>query len=209
MANPIASATTLLKTMKSNVVNPNDPRILKTKKLLKEAFEQLVLVYDDYMSITVKELCDKAGVNRKTFYLHYRQVDDLFAELQNEAVIEFYTKISGIDIYSDVESVIRVYFEMNESNPVYQKLCLSPHYVYIKEIGRKKGATLYEEKEGSEKLIHDNAVIRDYIASFYYYSGYVLYSKWVKSNRLIPMDDAIKLASNLIKNGVSSMKKPE
>ena len=195
--------------MKNTIVNPNDPRILKTKKLLKEAFEQLVLVYDDYMSITVKELCDKAGVNRKTFYLHYRQVDELFVELQNDAINEFYSRIRGLDIFKDVEKVVRAYFEINESNPVYQKLCLSPHYVYIKEIGRKKGAVLYEENEDEDKLIHHDALIRDYIGTFYYYSGYVLYSKWVKSNRSIPKEEAIKLAATLIKNGVYSIKKPE
>lgn len=193
--------------MKNIVVNKLDPRVIKTKKQLMQAFKDLVLLYDDFMTITVKELCDKAGVSRKTFYLHYTQVDELFVELQDEAIVTFYKAIAGLDIFNDVEQVVTAYFYINESNPVYQKLCLSPHYIFIKELGRKKGATLYEEKEGSEKLIHDNAVIRDYIASFYYYSGYVLYSKWVKSNRSIPMDDAIKLASNLIKNGVSSMKK--
>lgn len=195
--------------MKNIVVNKLDPRVIKTKKQLMQAFKDLVLLYDDFMTITVKELCDKAGVSRKTFYLHYTQVDELFVELQDEAIVTFYKAIAGLDIFNDVEQVVTAYFYINESNPVYQKLCLSPHYIFIKELGRKKGATLYEEKEGSEKLIHDNAVIRDYIASFYYYSGYVLYSKWVKSNRSIPMDDAIKLASNLIKNGVSSMKKSE
>ena len=192
--------------MKNQVVNPNDPRVVKSKKQFMNAFKELVLVYDDYMSITVKELCDKAGLNRKTFYLHYRQVDDLFVELQNEAINEFYAKISGINIYEDVESVIRAYFEINETNPVYQKLCLSPHYGYVKEIGRKKGAALYAEKEGIEKIKPNDATIRDYIAAFYYYSGHTLYSKWVRSNRAMSKEDVIKLATNLIKNGVSFMK---
>ena len=195
--------------MKNIVVNKLDPRVIKTKKQLMQAFKDLVLLYDDFMTITVKELCDKAGVSRKTFYLHYTQVDELFVELQDEAIVTFYKAIAGLDIFNDVEQVVTAYFDINESNPVYQKLCLSPQYVFIKELVRKKGAALYEEEEGSEKLIHNNAVIRDYIACFYYYSGYLLYSKWVRSNRSIPMDDAIKLASNLIKNGVSSMKKSE
>ena len=191
--------------MKNIVVNKLDPRVIKTKKQLMQAFKDLVLLYDDFMTITVKELCDKAGVSRKTFYLHYTQVDELFVELQDEAVVTFYKAIAGLDIFNDVEQVVTAYFDINESNPVYQKLCLSPQYVFIKELGRKKGAALYEES----KIGHNNALIRDYISTFYYYSGYVLYSKWVRSNRSIPMDDAIKLASNLIKNGVSSMKKSE
>lgn len=34
----------------------------------------------DFAYITVKEICDKAGVNRSTFYLHYETVSDLISE---------------------------------------------------------------------------------------------------------------------------------
>lgn len=34
----------------------------------------------DFAYITVKEICDKAGVNRSTFYLHYETVADLISE---------------------------------------------------------------------------------------------------------------------------------
>lgn len=30
--------------------------------------------------ITVKEICNKAGVNRSTFYLHYESINDLVEE---------------------------------------------------------------------------------------------------------------------------------
>jgi len=30
--------------------------------------------------VTVKEICEKAGVNRSTFYLHYETIDDLLTE---------------------------------------------------------------------------------------------------------------------------------
>ena len=34
----------------------------------------------DFEFITVKEICEKAGVNRSTFYLHYENLGDLLAE---------------------------------------------------------------------------------------------------------------------------------
>lgn len=34
----------------------------------------------EYDYISIKELCDKAGVNRSTFYLHYETMDDLLKE---------------------------------------------------------------------------------------------------------------------------------
>ena len=124
--------------MKATVINPNDPRVIKTKGQFMKAFKELVLIYDDYMSISVKELCDKAGLNRKTFYLHYKQVDDLFTEIQDQAINEYYKRIAGLDMFNEVEAIVRAYFDINESSPIYQKLCLSPHYIYIKETGQEE-----------------------------------------------------------------------
>ena len=39
-----------------------------------------LLEVKDYEYITVKEICEKAGVNRSTFYLHYETVNDLLSE---------------------------------------------------------------------------------------------------------------------------------
>ena len=38
----------------------------------------LIVLFVGY--ITVKEICEKAGVNRSTFYLHYENTTDLLQE---------------------------------------------------------------------------------------------------------------------------------
>lgn len=48
---------------------------LKMDKAFLEILEKKELPY-----ITVKEICEKAGVNRSTFYLHYETIRDLLAE---------------------------------------------------------------------------------------------------------------------------------
>ena len=190
--------------MKNIIVNQNDPRVLKTKSQFMKAFKELLLVYDDYMNITVKELCVTANLNRKTFYLHYKQVDDLFSQLQEEAIRDFNEIIKDVDVYKDVEGVIMAYFDFNESNPVYQKLTLSPYYTYTKEISRRKALPVFKEKNKLTEDIHNKDYIRDYVISFYYYTGYFAYLKWVRSNRPIPKEEAVKIAASLIKNGISS-----
>ena len=52
-------------------MNELDPRVKRTKKMFKNALKELMLSNKDYMDITVKELCEKAELNRRTFYLHY------------------------------------------------------------------------------------------------------------------------------------------
>ena len=46
----------------------------------------------DFAYITVKEICEAAGVNRSTFYLHYETVGDLLAEsvdLMNRQFLDY------------------------------------------------------------------------------------------------------------------------
>lgn len=60
-------------------MNKNESKYFNTARLMDEAL-LLLLDKKEYEFITVKEICQKAGVNRSTFYLHYEGVDDLFRE---------------------------------------------------------------------------------------------------------------------------------
>ena len=53
-----------------------DRRVIRTKQLLHEALMELVLE-QDYDSIRVQDITDRAGVGRATLYLHYRDKEDL------------------------------------------------------------------------------------------------------------------------------------
>ncbi len=65
--------------MQSNKLNKTESKYYNTACLMDEALI-LLLEKKDYSFITVKEICDKAGVNRSTFYLHYQNIDDLLSE---------------------------------------------------------------------------------------------------------------------------------
>ncbi len=60
-------------------MNRSESKYFKTACLMDEALISL-LEEKDYEYITVKEICQKAGVNRSTFYLHYEGIHDLLAE---------------------------------------------------------------------------------------------------------------------------------
>lgn len=53
-----------------------DRRIQKTRGLLHDALGHLIRE-KDYDSIVVKEILDRANVGRSTFYMHFRDKDDL------------------------------------------------------------------------------------------------------------------------------------
>lgn len=65
--------------MESNKLNKSESKYYNTACLMDEALI-LLLEKKEYSFITVKEICQKAGVNRSTFYLHYETIDDLLSE---------------------------------------------------------------------------------------------------------------------------------
>ena len=60
-------------------MNKSESKYYNTALLMNEAL-LLLLEKKDYEFVTVTELCQKAGVNRTTFYLHYETMDDLLLE---------------------------------------------------------------------------------------------------------------------------------
>lgn len=72
-------------------MNRSESKYFNTALLMDEALISLLAVKDlEY--ITVKEICEKAGVNRSTFYLHYETVGDLL----NEAMENIYKKFLSV-----------------------------------------------------------------------------------------------------------------
>ncbi len=70
------------------MVNDNDLRVKRTRQLLRTAFRDLV-AEGDISRITVKALTERAGINRKTFYLHYETLDLFYDEIMTEIMDDF------------------------------------------------------------------------------------------------------------------------
>lgn len=62
-----------------------DRRIKRTKMLLQKTLVDLMLE-KEVGKISVKELTQKADVNRSTFYLHYLDIYDMLEQMENEFV---------------------------------------------------------------------------------------------------------------------------
>ena len=60
-------------------MNRSESRYFATAARMDEAFLTL-LAKKDFEYITIKEICEVAGVNRSTFYLHYETMSDLLSE---------------------------------------------------------------------------------------------------------------------------------
>lgn len=72
-------------------MNKSESKYYNTACLMDEALLSL-LETKPYDYISVKEICQRAGVNRSTFYLHYESVDDLL----NESLAYMFDKLNAL-----------------------------------------------------------------------------------------------------------------
>ena len=72
-------------------------RVRMTKQLLRRAFTQL-LMEKPIQNITVRELCERAQVNRGTFYVHYSDIYALMEAIEKQMVEELAAALDGLDV---------------------------------------------------------------------------------------------------------------
>lgn len=83
-------------------MNFTDLRILKTQERLQNALLEL-LKTKELKVITVKEICDRAGISRNAFYQHYGYKEDLYDQMVASATERI--RDSLIPIISDISEL--------------------------------------------------------------------------------------------------------
>ena len=74
-----------------------DLRVVKTRKNIRDAFIELRKKYS-LDEIKVNALCEKAMINKTTFYNHYQDIYELSEELEKEVLDNFLNNFRDIDM---------------------------------------------------------------------------------------------------------------
>ena len=106
----------------------SESKYFATAARMDEAFLAL-LEEKDFAYITVKEICERAGVNRSTFYLHYETVNDLLAESARYIIDQFIVAIPHDSAEFIAKLQTRPLEELHLITPEY----LRPYLNFIKE----------------------------------------------------------------------------
>lgn len=107
-------------------MNKSESKYYNTALLMDQAL-LILLEKKDLEFITVKEICQKAGVNRSTFYLHYENITDLFQETVEMLNKEFYSSFE----LKDASKIIQ---EGNAEDGIFIKEeFLVPYLEFVKK----------------------------------------------------------------------------
>ena len=186
-------------------MNKNESRYQSTAILFDEALINLLEKKEiDY--ITIKEICNKAGFNRSTFYLHYENISDLIVECMeyiNTKFLSQFNKNTNVFINEIEDSKL-------EDLYLIKSEYLTPYLTFIKENKNIFKATLFnpDAMQANKRInsLEKHVIIPimkrydipeekiKYILSFYIHGIVAIVNEWIKSN----CKDSIEEIQNII-----------
>lgn len=187
-------------------MNPADNRVRITKMMIRNALLQL-LKEKTLQTITVRELCQVADINRGTFYTHYRDLYDLMEQIENELTEEFQqmmkpllhenASVSLIDMITGIFSLI-------QTNADLCLITLGPNgdknFLYrLVAIGKQACIASYLS---SDTNLDPEAV--DYFYTFISAGCIAILEQWLKEGMQMPVAELARMVKGFIANGASS-----
>lgn len=100
-------------------MNKSESKYFNTALLMDQALISL-LAEKDIEYISVKEICEKAGVNRSTFYLHYETIGDLLEETIDYILSHF---------LASFDKTTELFCEQIENVPLSKLVLLNEKYL--------------------------------------------------------------------------------
>lgn len=191
-----------------------DPRIIRTKKMLKEALSELI-EEKGFDAITVKDLTSRAGLNRGTFYLNYVDKYDLLEKCEEEAV----QGLIEISKHAQPTEVMQ-YLARNEIYPPMIRVFeyLTEHKGFFKAILGPKGDPTFQkrlrdfmETNFYEKLIplHSSDTAKvvpiDYLIAYFTSANLGVIQHWLESGMKYTPRELATMMATLSLNGPTGL----
>ncbi len=178
-----------------------DLRVVKTIESIKAAFESLICE-KAYEKITVRELCERARINKKTFYHYYETLDALLAEMQAELSASYLERIKDYALPQDLDKVNREFFLYSAAQgTAYDRITCSGTYHSIRdEMVAKVSDAGWGSSERYQAL---PAFEKQLLVAFVNNDVLDAYRQWVEDGKRLPVEDVIEMTNRLVLSGVN------
>lgn len=170
---------------------PIDRRVKRTKRMIRDAMTEL-MEEKGFDGITVRDLTERADINRGTFYLHYRDKFDLL-EQSEEEILQGLAQLQDGVKQLQLENIYE-YFAKDEPMPFVVKLFefLQENADFMKVILGPNGNPSFQEKLKAvmtvnlinhvlKKANQELAVPLDYFKAFVISAHLGVIQEWLNS----------------------------
>lgn len=185
----------------------NNQRFQETEKRMEVAMLEL-MKSTDFEKITVKRICEKAQVNRSTFYAHFLDIYDMMDKMEvhlREEMLNSYNKKEKFQIFSEQSFIY--FLEHIKKHKYFYKINLHTR----KSFPLKQGFNeLWDIIEPRCK----NAGITDEEEILYYFIGFqagftMILKHWVDTDCVLSERKIARIIQNCIPTIIEKGKKKE
>lgn len=179
------------------------------KSAIQEALIQ-ILEEKPLDKITISELSDAAGVNRKTFYAHYSKIEDVAGEIQDELSnnVELFLQFCMIDEYGmGPQFFIQLIHTMYDSNPVFfENLFVQGNFQFFAEHLRN---SLKQQLLNAMVTSGEDTVESEYLMEYIIYGVSAIIIKWIREGKTVPFDTVSDMMLRFISKQMPEILPPD
>ena len=190
-------------------MNKNESKYFNTAQKFDKALLSL-LEKKEFEYITIREICEKAGVNRSTFYLHYENTCDLLRETTGYVIDSF------LSYFTNDRNSISLNLEECNINELFfiTPKYITPYLTFIKDNRQIFKTTLKHlgtmEFDRVYQKMFDNIFSpvlsrfkfpeneRPYVMKFYLSGITAIVMEWLDNDCAESIDDIIKIITDCI-----------
>lgn len=187
-----------------------DQRVIRTKNAIRNAFLEL-LEEKDFDDITVRDLTTRAEINRGTFYVHYKDKNELMDECQQEIMRGMsdiakknLQNIAGeANLVQQPQSPAVTIFEFLNENKIMMKVLLGPKgdITFQTKLRDFLWNTLMDDADG-KFFNKDNLLApEEYIASYIAFAHIGVIQKWLEKGSKESPREMARILSTINMNG--------
>ena len=181
-----------------------DQRSRLTKKLIEDAFID-ILASKPINNVSVKEVCEKAQINRSTFYSYYEDIYALYDSIKDiireniQAYLESYGKLDkNYNFYNEIfrffienKKVVKIFIGMQVDNEFVAELL---------QMAEDKVYSIYKKKY----LLINERKFRNYF-TFASMGCIGIINKWIKDGMKEDFETIAKIAEEISIKGIKYM----
>ena len=168
-----------------------------TKNALAQSLKDLT-IEKSITKITVGEIADHCGVNRQTFYYHFKEKGELVSWYLNKSLVT--PLLEGLTIDNWVERITEMFHLMYKDKEFITNIVENEEMCFV--VGLKKVLKQVFEKSYSNNEIqlvgseNEKEVLTNFFA--HGLSGIII--DWIKGGMVIDKDNGSRIIKNLVRN---------
>lgn len=187
------------------MIKKTDLRVIKTKNLI---YNTLIELMKDktFEEIKVSDICNKALINRSTFYSHYEDKYDLLVDfinsLKNEFISELNKNNSKLNNKEYYIELIKIFLNhIEERKEMYVSIMINNRNSIMMDILLDVVNNDLLKKMNTDEF--KTSIPNDIIAKFYLGGVINIGVEWLKDNKKYSKDDIINYITQLIPDNIN------